>query len=287
MLVCSSDDGVNWTNNADINQSSPFAPSLAVFNNGLYVSFIANSSGNAVLVCFSDDGVHFSNNTDINQSSQFAPSLAVCSFTNWPVPTSGLGSNSNYILYSDCNSLTDVSVTIHVTQDIVCDYASGSLKGFGFQLNAYSPLGATCAWQQYLIALFGSELIGMVDNWPLTGDNIINDLFNLTSMPSSKIPAGYKLKISLQNATNGNVTGATYHVTDDQGNTVANRTLTLQSISGVSSADLAPIIAFELNLVGPINGESAVLTSGAGTIVYEAGKSEKGYKVGERLTAMT
>ena len=106
-------------------------------------------------------------------------------------------------------------------------------------------------------------------------------------MPSSKIPAGYKLKISLQNATNGNVTGATYHVTDDQGNTVANRTLTLQSISGVSSADLAPIIAFELNLVGPINGESAVLTSGAGTIVYEAGKSEKGYKVGERLTAMT
>jgi hypothetical protein len=40
----------------------------------------------------------------------------------------------------------------------------------------------------------------------------------------------------------------------------------LESISGVTSNDLAPIVAFELNLVGPVNGESAVLSSGAGTI---------------------
>ena len=33
---------------------------------------------------------------------------------------------------------------------------------------------------------------------------------------------------------------------------------------------MAPIVAFELNFVGPINGESAVLSSGAGTITYTA-----------------
>ena len=42
---------MSWTNNLDINQTSKFGPSLAVFNNKLYVAFIANNPGNAVLVC--------------------------------------------------------------------------------------------------------------------------------------------------------------------------------------------------------------------------------------------
>jgi hypothetical protein len=78
---------VNWTNNTNINQSSQFEPSLTVFNNRLYVSFIANNSGNEVLVCSSADGTNWTNNTDIGQSSKFGPSLAVSSHTNWPVPT--------------------------------------------------------------------------------------------------------------------------------------------------------------------------------------------------------
>src|SRR5208337_564460 len=118
------------------------------------------------------------------------------------------------------------------------------------------------AWQQYVVALFASELIGAVDNWPLSGPNIINDFFNLASLPSAKIPAGFQIRITLQNDASGNVTGAAYVVIDNQGHTLANVTKTLTSISGVTSADLAPIIAFELNLVGPVNSESAVLSSG-------------------------
>jgi len=38
----------------------------------------------------------------------------------------------------------------------------------------------------------------------------------------------------------------------------------------VNSTDIAPIIAFELNLVGPVNAEGAVLSSGAGTFTYTA-----------------
>jgi hypothetical protein len=185
-------------------------------------------------------------------------------------PATGLGSNSNYILYSNCNALLDLSVTIDVTQDIVCASASGPTVGFGFQLNAYSPLGETSAWQQYVMMLSGSEVVGAVDNWPLSGPNIINAFFNLAALPSPKIPAGYKLKISLENDQNGNVTAATYVVIDNLGKTQANVTQTLLSIAGVTSAELAPIIAFELNLVGPVNGESAVLSSGAGTITYTA-----------------
>ena len=187
-----------------------------------------------------------------------------------PAPASGLGSNSNYILYSDCNPLIDVSVTIEVTEDMVWQSASGPTDGFGFQLNAYSPQADLCAWQQYVLFLSGAELVGGIDNWPVTGNNLINDFFNLAPLPSVTLPAGYVLQISLGNDDNGNVVSATYVVTDNLGNTQANITQDLLSLGGVTSADLAPITAFELNVVGPINSESAVLSSGAGTITYAA-----------------
>ncbi len=191
-----------------------------------------------------------------------------------PVPPSGLGSNSNYIFDSKCNPLLGLTVTINVTQDIVCKSVSGSTtssetKGFGFQLNAYSPKKEKSAWQQYVIALFGNEITGAVDNWPLTGPNIINNFFSMTELPG-KIPAGYQLKIALHNDAKNNITGATYSVVDNHGKTLASVTKVLTSLSGVTSADIAPIIAFEVNLVGPVNSESAVLSSGEGSIIYEA-----------------
>jgi hypothetical protein len=237
-----------------------------------------------------------------------------------PPPSSGLGSNSNYILASNCNPLLGLSVTIDVTEDIVCKSASGATKGFSFQLNAYSPTGQTSAFQQYVMALFGNELTGSVDNWPLSGPNIINDFFDLAQVPKSQtLPAGYVLQMGL--LTNGtwrtswdlavaggwagpgdcglllyerptgtgtfyginsagglyliaqydnSVYRATYQVVDNEGRTLANVTKDLSSLSGGTGADLAPVIAFELNLVGPVNGESAQLSSGAGTIVYAA-----------------
>jgi hypothetical protein len=142
--------------------------------------------------------------------------------------------------------------------------------GFSFQLNAYSPMNKTSAYQQYAIALWGNVLMGSVDNWPLTGPNIINDFFTLATLPSAEIPAGYKLKIHLDNDANGNINNAIYDVIDNLGNTKANYLLALESIGGVTSGDLAPIVAFELNIVGPVNGESAVLSSGAGNITYTA-----------------
>jgi hypothetical protein len=41
----------------------------------------------------------------------------------------------------------------------------------------------------------------------------------------------------------------------------------------VTLADLAPIVAFQLDFVGPINGWTTKLSSGAGTITYSASNS--------------
>ncbi len=55
------------------------------------------------------------------------------------------------------------------------------------------------------------------------------------------------------------------------GAVLASVTQTLLEISsGISSADLSPIVAFELDIVGFDNGQSTTLSSGSGTITYTA-----------------
>jgi hypothetical protein len=68
----------------------------------------------------------------------------------------------------------------------------------------------------------------------------------------------------------GNVTGVNFIVTDNSGNNLGFVSQMLVSDVDGTPAQVAPIVAFELNLVGPINSESAVLSSGAGTITYSA-----------------
>jgi hypothetical protein len=207
------------------------------------------------------------------------------------VADSNLGSNSNYILYSNCKPLINAFVLIEITEDVVCksvgpppgpcavSSSGGSTVGFSFQLNCYSPKGYKSAWQQYVVSFLenssgGYTVVYGIDNWPVSGPNIINNGFpTLATLPSAVLPAGYQIIIGWGNELsssgfNPNVTGAVFILTDNNGNRIADVSQTLTSISGVDSSDLAPITAFELNLVGPINGESAVLSSGAGFIFY-------------------
>jgi len=179
-----------------------------------------------------------------------------------PAPASGLGSNSNYLLYSPgaagvCNNLTGLTVTINVDADI-----TGS-DGFGFQVNAHSAKGDYDGAQQYLIYLSPSssppQLTCMVDNWQSTSNQLINDQVELATLPSRTLPAGYHLTISLQNDSTGNITGATYVVLDNNGNTVGSQTITLLSVSGVTSADLAPIVAEETRRSLRARGRSPTL----------------------------
>jgi len=205
---------------------------------------------------------------------------------NVPPRRGGLKGNSNYFLYSDCKPVMDLSVTIKVTQDIVADF------GLSFQLNAHSPPGANCVWQQYCIG-FGTNggpptLGGDIDNWPakgfdeLTGD-IINHHVHLLTLPGSKpiLPAGYRLTINLSNDANGTITGVTFVIVDHQGKITKSQPIALRSLfvnhhpprhppQPIGAAELAPIHAFQLNLVGRTNAEATYLATGAGTITYSA-----------------
>ena len=121
----------------------------------------------------------------------------------------------------------------------------------------------------------GTELTGIINTWPLSGPPIIfppNNEYqtNLASVPSIAIPAGYKLTITLGNDASGNINSVHWVVIDNHGAVAANFSQAILALSGITEADLAPIVAFELNLVGPVNSESAVLRQNWGK--FEAHK---------------
>jgi hypothetical protein len=191
-----------------------------------------------------------------------------------PIPTKGLGSNSNYFLYSPdpelggCNNLIGLSVTVIVDQDIVA--VAGS-NGFGFQINAYSAKGDYDGAQQYVVLVDPStsppQMTCMVDNWESKSQQLVNIQDELAALQTYSLPAGYKLTISLINDDFERITGATYLLMDNQGHTIGNRTI---SFSDRPAMDLAPIVAFQMNFVGDINGATTTLSSGAGTMTYAA-----------------
>jgi hypothetical protein len=262
-------DGAKWSGQQQIpGVSSSIGPSLAVLGGKLYAAWKGMHDDQRLWYA-SFDGTNWSAQKNI---PGFTEQDVV------PAPPSGLHSHTNYYLYSYCKPLMNLSVDIYVFQDIVWQSSiNGSTTGFGFQLNADSPQNQKCAWQQYCINLVDNKILGGICNWQLVAATGNLDLifpvqwFDLAQVPTpSTLPAGYHLKISLQNDAQGNVSGATYAVTDNNGKTLANITKTLLSVPGVTSADIAPITDFELNLVGPWNGQASILSSGAGRFVYTA-----------------
>jgi len=206
--------------------------------------------------------------------------------TSGPVPVAQvLVGNSNYHLHSNCSPVTGLVVTTEITKDLVSDI------GFSIQLNGYSPQDANCTWQQYGFVLSTNgdsplDVIAFVDNWPSTsfgqklglpaGNNIINHREKMLTLPGATLPAGYKFIITLKYDQKENVNGVSYVVVDNKGKQthldMMLESLTYISPNGkpVTTEGLAPIYAFELNLVGPVNGKDAYLSSGDGTITYAA-----------------
>ena len=201
-----------------------------------------------------------------------------CSFVD--APRRGLGSNSNYILYNPagdgCNNINNLSVTIDIDEDI------SSNDGFGFQLNAYSKLGSATVWQQYaLVVGGGGQIASAVDNWDATRGQVINHWLNVIKLPTSTLPKGYKLIISLQNDGEGNINKVTFKVIDNNGKatSIISDLTSFDTYSDcwgdagpqkITTEQLAPIVSFEVNLVDAANGGSTNLTSGKGRFSYTA-----------------
>jgi hypothetical protein len=208
------------------------------------------------------------------------------------------GSNSNYFLCNNGVVLDGVTVVIDITEDMVCALASNghtpqNPAQFSFQLNAYSTLTGDACWQQFVFYVAnnasgpGAVLAAMVETWPsaafAASGGFKGDLINSTAksntsvnLPGQMLPAGYKLTITLGNDDNYNINSATFAVLDNNSNQVMNETVLLTSLTtdntgggAVTTPDLSPIVAFQLNIVGAWNA-TALFLKGAGTITYYA-----------------
>lgn len=98
--------------------------------------------------------------------------------------------------------------------------------------------------------------------------DLILEWVPLQKLSSNKLAAGYQLTVTLQEDALNNITGATFVVIDNNGQTQAKLSKTLLGFNypGFTAADQKPINGFEVNLVGPDGGAAATLTSGQGII---------------------
>jgi len=85
LMICSTADGVTWSAASQVTgQTTSGPPSLAVFNNRLWVAFIANDPSNRLLICSTADGGTWSAASQVTgQTTGGDPSLAVFNYRLW------------------------------------------------------------------------------------------------------------------------------------------------------------------------------------------------------------
>jgi hypothetical protein len=208
-------------------------------------------------------------------------------------PGGVLGGSINYVLGANdggnCAPLTNFGVMIEVLQDIALD-PSSSTKGFSFQLNGYSPGGPNqplSQYQQYVIEVDTSGgnavLWGSINSYQADGETQIINYPNpippaqrLTTFDEPKIPAGWNMEIRLWNDSAGNVNSVSFTISDPDGQLQGDQEINLLGLplasgtGSVGQSDLAPVVAFEVDLVGPYDGLPAQFTSGSGLFTYFA-----------------
>jgi hypothetical protein len=220
-----------------------------------------------------------------------------------------LASCYNYFMCGNQQPLTNINVVIDIQEDLACwtayhttDKGVRANTEFSFQLNAWSSPNGNACWQQYVFVLSNiggqqARLTTRIEYWssssfagstpaiPAKGEfiNTSESTFNSDQMPSGTLPqqkllAGSKLIILLGNDdATGQVNSVVFEAFGP-GNTplfasfAAIDILSLQTNGPnlpVPPDALSPIYAFQVNLVGASGGK-ALLSSGAGTITYNA-----------------
>jgi hypothetical protein len=197
------------------------------------------------------------------------------------LPLKGIGSNANIELHNSCADITGLQVEILVTENIRAN------NGIAFQLNCASSLGSSITFQQYLFTsppgALPSAIKWGVNNYagPASAINDGTVLLILPPLSGVLIPAGYKFVIQLLPFQNTNIIGgAVYTIYDPTGNDVGRVGLDLEKeISQTTNQkitvdQMAPIIGFQLDIVGWMNGVATTLSSGAGIITYSIPANE-------------
>jgi hypothetical protein len=142
--------------------------------------------------------------------------------------------------------------------------------GYSIQLNAYSlaPANLASAVQQYIIGVDDGDLVGLVQIWSADYQLHTPDTpVELGPAPSWPIDAGTRFQIKLSNDPLNNVSKVTFAVYDEQG-LFTSGYIDVSQIGELVA--LAPIAAFQVDIVGLIDDQSATFSSGAGLITYGA-----------------
>ena len=155
-----------------------------------------------------------------------------------PPPT--FSSNHNYFIYGGGQPIRGLMVTIEVAEDIAAP------TGLNMQLNAYSPKGATCVYQQYCMGIdpkFETRLGWSNENFPSkeyrwllhnrhalpchvpdpSEQTCKGDIFNMHGVVgffpriTNRLPARAKLIWELIDNANGAIVGAQYSFVNPQG----------------------------------------------------------------------
>jgi hypothetical protein len=222
------------------------------------IAAAANADGRFEIICINTDGklYHYWQTADLGP---------VGSRENLVIADSG-----SLVASNNCKNLVGVFLVIDIISDLVCATDTAYSKAFSIQLNAYSPKGSKCTWQQYGFQVSGKKLGCFVNNWQTTSKSLINSHFNLASLPNEGVlPAGYQLQLSFATDGQSNLSEVTFTVFDELGQQKGNVAKNIKSLG--NEKDLAPIVAFEVNVVGEDNQAGALFTEGQATIRYQAG----------------
>jgi hypothetical protein len=214
-------------------------------------------------------------------------------------PPPNFNSNHNYFMYGDGRPIRGLTVTIDIAEDVAAP------TGLNMQLNAYSPAGATCVYQQYCMGIdpkFETRLGWSNENFPSkeyrwllhnryrlpchapdpTEQTCKGDIFNMHGVVgffpriTNRLPVRAKFIWELINNADGAIVGAQYSFVNPQGKKTSTgpqliKTFKLEGGAANIDADaVVPIHAFQMNIVGLNNGAHAELGSGAGSITYQA-----------------
>jgi hypothetical protein len=194
-------------------------------------------------------------------------------------------SSNNAILINGCKNLQNLSVLLEVTEDIATTTASG----WSFQLNCYPPTGEYCQtselnWLQYVVYVKSGKLIYQVQYWatgvgnwpsgytpqpnttpwlPCWAKDYSNPFTAFANINGDTLARQSQLQITLVTNNSGGVTKVRFIYTDPNGNV---------NPAEFDPPAVHPIVAFQVNLVGPGNGANVNftqgLTSSRGIIYY-------------------
>jgi hypothetical protein len=182
-------------------------------------------------------------------------------------------SYTNAVLIDGCSPLQNLGVLLKVTEDL----ATTNDGGWSFQLNCYPPPGQYCQTSpltivQYIIYVQNGSLEYEIQYWannstwpsgytpqPNTTPWLpcwANDYYlssPFASITGDTLPRDSQLQIQLSTNKNGGITTATFSYTDPDDNV---------SSASFSLPAVIPIVAFQVNLVGPGGGSNANFTTG-------------------------